>query len=946
MIEAQVHSHDPRALVPTAMIPRTLAVVPAAALVLLLAGCGGPSLHYQVDFTRRDVRGVPVTLEITGVPRDSLVLQGYLPLSLMRLGDVVAVTDRGQTLSPPAILGSWASGDGGETGFPRVRLEGPLPSRLTLHYRVGLGAREGNEHTGFTGRCSGYVGERFAFAAGRSLFLVPTPLGRVRAIDVGFGVPAGWIVRTPWGRRGDAWQPGARAGAAVQDLLWSPLLLGPHEERRVDLGGTTFRFLLCDGVGAADRDSALRAYVAIARRIRDAFGRGLGREFDVVIVPPGPDGDEIALEGWGGTGVGGTLAPVTTNRAHQFARALVDAYLAPSPHGSSVRDGRERWIVDAVRQWLPWSALVAAGASRPEDLERWLAVDYARERTDRDSSEIEWNLEKLPTSGVDIRLARATLAPLALMRVDDTVRALANGRDSVDRVLRRVLVAGAAEPLWGSLPHTGDPRWAALRARYVRGEGGLVDDPLFALSPPSESPRPARGAVLRRLTLAVTGNSYGFLENCGCKVNQAGGVARRATALAGLRRRGAVLALDAGNALMQPDRWSPPDALAREEEKLYLGTMARMGYPLAVVGPAELAYGLERFRDAVATAGFPFLPPNAPGPGGALAPAWREVEAGGVRVGVIGLLEPERGPWANDVLERHLGSAVRFDDPVLTLRRLLPDVRAKSDLVIAMGLLSPVTVRRMVAACPDLDVVISTDEDAGARTEEDGEPTVASGDPQGFHGRTLVLYATQSSFGLNGATLGLDARMRIASAERFASWLGDSVRDDPAVRAELTRFYDRVGRTQAAQASVPPLFSGDPARVRGDYVGAARCQPCHAVEHTQWKDTPHAEAYKTLLDVHRHYQPRCVVCHVVGLGTPNGYRLGSADLRLVGVQCEICHGPGGAHAASPRRDNITRAVPARICLECHNPDHSDQFVYDEKLPRVMHGQTNGIGAGR
>jgi hypothetical protein len=316
-----------------------------------------------------------------------------------------------------------------------------------------------------------------------------------------------------------------------------------------------------------------------------------------------------------------------------------------------------------------------------------------------------------------------------------------------------------------------------------------------------------------------------------------------------------------------------------------------------------------------------------------------------VRVGVIGLLEPARGPWANDVLERHLGRTVAFDDPIVALERLLPLVRARSDLVFAMGQLSPMTVRRMVTACPDLDVVISTDEDVGARIVEDGKPIIASGDPQGFHGRTLVLYTTQSNFGLNGASLGLDAAKRIASAELFASWLGDSVRDDPAVRNELTRFYQRIGRTQAAQASVPPLFAGDAARLHGDYVGAARCQPCHAVEHAQWKDTPHAEAFKTLLDVHRHYQPRCVVCHVVGLGTPQGYRMGSADTHLVGVQCEICHGPGAAHAVAPRKDNITRAVPAEVCLECHNPDHSDHFVYDEKLPRVMHQQLKVIDAG-
>ena len=57
---------------------------------------------------------------------------------------------------------------------------------------------------------------------------------------------------------------------------------------------------------------------------------------------------------------------------------------------------------------------------------------------------------------------------------------------------------------------------------------------------------------------------------------------------------------------------------------------------------------------------------------------------------------------------------------------------------------------------------------------------------------------------------------------------------------------------------------------------------------------------------------------------------------LASVQCEVCHGPGAAHASSPAKDNIHREVAARVCLECHTPDHSDHFVYEERLPKVRH----------
>ena len=101
---------------------------------------------------------------------------------------------------------------------------------------------------------------------------------------------------------------------------------------------------------------------------------------------------------------------------------------------------------------------------------------------------------------------------------------------------------------------------------------------------------------------------------------------------------------------------------------------------------------------------------------------------------------------------------------------------------------------------------------------------------------------------------------------------------------------------------MPPLFADDTARREGLYAGAARCGECHAPEMAQWRRTKHATAYKTLLDRHRHFQPKCVVCHVVGYGTPHGYRLGMSEARLGNVQCEVCHGPGAArYAASEER---------------------------------------------
>jgi hypothetical protein len=236
---------------------------------------------------------------------------------------------------------------------------------------------------------------------------------------------------------------------------------------------------------------------------------------------------------------------------------------------------------------------------------------------------------------------------------------------------------------------------------------------------------------------------------------------------------------------------------------------------------------------------------------------------------------------------------------------------------------------------PQLDMVISGDYRAPAEVEgADGH--VHAEDESGFVGRLLVAYTHLTNYGFSSVTVGLDRDGRVAAAEFTDRWLYDDTPDDPVVRDLLNDFYDRVGREAAARESVPPLFADDPARLNGVYVGAAKCAECHAEEMAQWKRTSHGTAYKTLLDRHRHFQPKCISCHVVGYGTPHGYRLGSPESTLANVQCEMCHGPGADHSRDPTKQNIRRAVPEKVCRECHTPDHSDHFVYSERLPKVKH----------
>ena len=903
----------------------------ALAVLFITASCSSaPTADYRVTRSPTGSREFAVSVTVRPAPRDSLVLQGYASDPILRVSDLQASGPDGRAL--PVQIGADPI-PGGDTrdSLARVVVRGPLPTSVTIRYRVWPGSREGDAHMGFTGRCYGYAGDRFALVTGRDLFLVPQPAEALGRIQVGFSLPRGWSAFTPWRHEGDHWRTDIQGRLAAEHLISASLGLGRFRERTFQAGGTRFRFAFESSIGTNEEHDASESLERAAGFVHARFGRDLGPSYTTIIAPDTPEGDEIVGEAWA-TGQGRSLAPLTPVRIHDFAADLIGAYTRYAPYRTEIRSPDEYWLVDGITGWYSWRAVAAAGRITEDDVSRSFAQGYV---TSFYAPGIEQDLENVYSSTKSAPLARAVLAPFVLIHLDHELRATRGGAGGFDRILPELYRGPTAPSLWATLPG-GPGLWRFFRSNFARGGALAPVESYFALTPTQPGPTPAGGPAVRRLTLVTTGNSAGFLETCGCKVNQSGGMARRATVLNQLRRKHPnVLLLDAGNSFRQPEDERRPDFFAEQEQRFYLRLQESMGYGAAAIGMNEMAFGLQYFRSMAQDMKTPYLIANVRQDGLPIAPADTVLRSGGLRVDVVGLFETPRVS-ATDALFEEQASRWTIEDPIQTVRRGLPEWRRRADLVVIMGRLTPTTIRRMVAECPGVDVILSTDEDAPTHRQVGGRVELHNQDPSGFVGRTLVLYTPIHNYGLSSAELGLDAGGRIASASIEDHWLREDVPDDPVVRRRMNRFYDEVGRLDAAQASVTPPFANDPERFHEAYVGAAKCEGCHESEYTQWKTTKHASAYKTLLDAHRHYQPRCVSCHVVGYGSPTGYRVGAPEDPLANVQCEVCHGPGAAHADAPARTNIHRLVPAAVCVECHSPDHSDHFVYAEKVPKVRH----------
>jgi hypothetical protein len=154
------------------------------------------------------------------------------------------------------------------------------------------------------------------------------------------------------------------------------------------------------------------------------------------------------------------------------------------------------------------------------------------------------------------------------------------------------------------------------------------------------------------------------------------------------------------------------------------------------------------------------------------------------------------------------------------------------------------------------------------------------------------------------------------------------------------------------------------------YVGAAKCKMCHLKEYNAWAGSRMAKSFELLtpgvaaeLKTARGVDPKkdyradasCLACHTTGYGKPGGFVDMAKTPHLAGVQCEVCHGPGGTYIqkkymslenkeykrAELVKVGLTANIDKATCLACHNalnPFHprDEEFDFDARMRKGVH----------
>jgi hypothetical protein len=498
---------------------------------------------------------------------------------------------------------------------------------------------------------------------------------------------------------------------------------------------------------------------------------------------------------------------------------------------------------------------------------------------------------------------------------------------------------------------------------------------------PEEKP-----AAERRFTFFYTAEAHGTLEPCGCTSDPLGDVARYASVVRAARKTGDALLVDAGG-LSFPEGGAAPRERAGNElrAKFLASELGKLGLRAVGLADTDLVAGAAALQPARLAVNIAPVANFAPAPS-------RLETVGGVRVGVLGVVDPTVATTAGLKAEDPVTAARREAD---RLRK------AGADVVIALAPVDRSVARRLAREAAVDFVVLGRQVGAGTpRADAVGHAfLLAPADELQRVGRVdVVLRADGAGIGSGGPAALVDAggpeatELRKAELTRdlarldgeLASWqrpgccagadpnfvaakkqerdalaaeraklsaapwappatgsyftnrlipLSRALPRDPAIASAMRALDAQIGKVNLREAEPPT----PPEPGRPFYVGMDKCVSCHKQSVALWRTTVHAHAWKTLVDVGKQADYKCVGCHVTGYREVGGTSLGHTQ-RLENIQCEACHGPGSAHVAAKGLEDppaVERQTRPATCTGCHNEHHSDTFSYEPYLRDIL-----------
>ena len=499
-----------------------------------------------------------------------------------------------------------------------------------------------------------------------------------------------------------------------------------------------------------------------------------------------------------------------------------------------------------------------------------------------------------------------------------------------------------------------------------------------AVNPPQETPvqKYFIGWEKPDFVLCISGQTYGYLQPCGCSDPQYGGLARRYEFLNSLKQKGwQVVPVDLGDVFPKTSDTPMRQNLLKYETAMR--ALHVMGYHAVGIGKQELAaslnmvlpqYSLNHDRPRPLAANLVGVGPD--GNYHAMGARPHEIIEGPGRpkIGVVGMVaKTVQTAFETDQNAQN----IKFDPQ--QARDSLKELKdKKTDFnIVLLQTAEPFAagpeseVDKCVTWCHDqkqasVNVVV--------HSIDDPEPP---GQPRDVKGTQLVTVGHKGKYvGVLGVWRkkgGFEYKYEmVLMAPEFAPQPGNPV-------AKLMEEYAKRVKDQNLLAQF--LVSDHKNQVilrqkqiETKYVGSERCADCHAHAHAIWADAnnkglKHSNALETLVKAKdpglRSFDGECLQCHTTGFKHTTGYNDKDTPERtkklLHHVGCESCHGPASAHVnkpddmeirkhLNPWAKHFNKGVPEQVrlqridnfCQTCHDIENDVHWDFKTRWPKVIH----------
>ncbi len=456
------------------------------------------------------------------------------------------------------------------------------------------------------------------------------------------------------------------------------------------------------------------------------------------------------------------------------------------------------------------------------------------------------------------------------------------------------------------------------------------------------------------LVLVVSGQTYGYLQPCGCSRPQQGGLERRYNFIQQLKAKGwNVVGLDVGDIVPKPPTGDELAVPAEQNFKKYeyaLKAYKEMGY--AAVGVGEYDYKKDLFQLLPRYAlNHPDQPPfllsgNVVGverdqagkvtkttprakyfgtvdgkPDGrdAVAAGVVVAEKGKLPFGVIGLTAPSvadaitggdkpKGPYHFEEYGKHLTAALK----------VFGDHPAKPELNVLLLQGNSTEAQQAAQDFPGVQLIASlTDSSEPPGVPMENEQTKQLVIQVGHKGRyvgVVGVYKTPKGFDFKYQLVALGeeyltpAGPAAEKANKVLQLLEEYAKD--VKDSDLLKQYTKDRPLHPAQINNP--------KANLTYIGSAACAKCHAKEYEVWSGHKHSHAYEALEKLAKrpglqNFNGECLACHTTGFRHQSGFESVAKTPLLLNNGCENCHGPGSGHAANDKDKALrTAMLPWRL----------------------------------